>query len=579
MPDRDERPEGADSPGSEGPPSQPATPPPPSPADGGEALGFGPPAGVPGGFGAEPETPSAGARTAKVTALITAIVVALGAGAIAVVLRSADRGASLEQLVPAEAIMFGRATISPSGDQRANLNDILAKFPKRDGKEVPEQIEDLLNEGFAEEGLSFTDDIKPWVGAEIGFAVYRLSFGGDTPEVRAAALLSVRDEGAARDALTKMKRRSGDFVFEVMQDAAFIAPDQASLSAALRVINDGVKALPENREYRLARDRVGADSLGLFWMDAAALGGVIPPGLPRIPGADLTGTTIVGVRARENALEMKGFGAGMRKSPVKPGKPALVEGSPAEQLGSMTLFDPATIFEQILEAFGLFSGFAASESFTATQEIAYQPAQEFDFPSPREQAEEFLQQFLGLSLENDVLPWLHGELSIVIGGFSSGPIPDVGVLIEPTHEGAAQRTMQALRERLGFLGASMGFDVAPAPGGFAVTFVQGFSIIARRTEGRVVIASNDAYADELLGASSAKLADDAVYRATVGRRSDDVAFQMFVRMDKLTRLLQTFLPTSEYDQAGPYLEPIQAVGMRATVAGDESTFRLVVTFK
>src|SRR5207248_4612069 len=59
-------------------------------------------------------------------------------------------------------------------------------------------------------------------------------------------------------------------------------------------------------------------------------------------------------------------------------------------------------------------------------------------------------------LQKDLLPWLKGELSIVVSPATTPPFPNVGILIQPTDKAALERTMNALPTRLGALLGSRG---------------------------------------------------------------------------------------------------------------------------
>src|SRR5439155_22661271 len=45
-----------------------------------------------------------------------------------------------------------------------------------------------------------------------------------------------------------------------------------------------------------------------------------------------------------------------------------------------------------------------------------------------------VEKALGLNLQRDLLPWLKGELSIVVGPVTNPPIPNIGILVEPTDQ-------------------------------------------------------------------------------------------------------------------------------------------------
>lgn len=537
-------------------------------------AGMGPPGGVPGGYGLDAAPEPATRRWlsgARLTALVTVVVLAIAAAAVAVVLSSTESPA-LEEVVPANALVFAKADLIPSGEQRDALLAILERFPFPEGKEPGEAIRDLLDENTAEEDFQFERDLAPWLGGEIGFAITSINVAsGDLP-VQFAVVAAARDPSLARSTLEGVKERSREpFFFDVRDGVAFIAPDLLSLERALSVVDGAASPLAEDAGFTGSLDRAGRDNLGFAWFNGDRVQELVPPGmLPQLPtGLGGGGTAVMVLRAEENALVVEGVSSGAQTPPpTGAGTPTLLEASPSRLLGALTFFDLAATFEPLLQAADTFLlGFTGPMSDAGTP------------PSARALVDGFLEGALSLRLDRDIEPWLHGEISIVVGRFSL-PAPEIGILIESTDDDAAARTVDALRTRLGAIGQEAGFEVTSAPGGLAITFDAGFSLIVRRVAGRVVIASTDAYADELLTGSADALADDTVYHRAVGPPGqDDVGFQMFVRVDRIASLLEVFLPPSEYEDARPYLEQFEAFGVRGTASGEEGTFRMVLTFK
>jgi hypothetical protein len=193
-----------------------------------------------------------------------------------------------------------------------------------------------------------------------------------------------------------------------------------------------------------------------------------------------------------------------------------------------------------------------------------------------------IERALGLNLQKDVLPWLRGEFSVVVGPVTTPPIPDVGILIEPTDQAALGRTMKALRAHLPGLAGSLGARVTNTANGFTIRVPQGPAVVVRATPNRVIIAT-EAYADRLTRASGADLAGDTVYRSAVDS-SKPTVFQMFLRLDRIRTLVEGILKLSnparypDYEtKYQPVLKPLQALGIQTTINGSEQEFRLIIT--
>ncbi|HVL31947.1 MAG TPA: hypothetical protein VM600_00015, partial [Actinomycetota bacterium] len=139
------------------------------------------------------------------------------------------------------------------------------------------------------------------------------------------------------------------------------------------------------------------------------------------------------------------------------------------------------------------------------------------------------------------------------------------------------------RARLRPLGSRFGFEGRAESNGFTITLDNGFNVVARRERGKLVLASNRAYAQQLLNPGSAGLGDDLVYKRVFDDTSDKVAFQMYVRIDRVRQIVEAFTTVGggggdDYEKnVAPLIRPFEAFGMRATIDGDEGAFRIVLT--
>ena len=156
-------------------------------------------------------------------------------------------------------------------------------------------------------------------------------------------------------------------------------------------------------------------------------------------------------------------------------------------------------------ALGKAPAFAQKRELTFLSWNHFVPASD-DELSPA-QALAFFEQFSGINIESDLIPWLHGEFTFVFGGVSAGPTPvNLGLIIQPTDRQAATRTLGALRSRLDELGTQFGADlqVVPRSGGFDVV-LEDTPIAVRQNAQRVVVASSPEYAAELLTTASSRV--------------------------------------------------------------------------
>lgn len=133
-----------------------------------------------------------------------AAVVAAGAISAAAVLLLAKPASTIEKMVPASADAIAIANLNPSVTQKANLLRAVHSFPDT---KTDKAIDEKLDEAFKDSGFTFTADIKPWLGPQIGVsATLNLGSTKDSP---AAVYLASRDDAKARAMLAKL--RSGKY--------------------------------------------------------------------------------------------------------------------------------------------------------------------------------------------------------------------------------------------------------------------------------------------------------------------------------------------------------------------------------
>ena len=129
-----------------------------------------------------------------------AAVVALGAVSAAAVLLLVKPSGTVEKMVPATADVIAVANLDPSVTQKVNLLRAVHSFPDY---KTDKAISDKLDAVLKGSDLSFSGDIQPWLGSEIGFSA-RLNLGSATDSPAAFYLVS-RDDTKARAMLAKLR--------------------------------------------------------------------------------------------------------------------------------------------------------------------------------------------------------------------------------------------------------------------------------------------------------------------------------------------------------------------------------------
>ncbi|MFA5890134.1 MAG: DUF3352 domain-containing protein [Actinomycetota bacterium] len=507
----------------------------------------------------ESATPRVG--RARYVALALAVFVLLAGGAAVIVARGGS-AAAVEFKVPADVVAFVKVSIRPSLEQQQVLARLLSRVGSSGREKLQSRIDALLDDALSGTGVGYSKDVRPWIGSQIGIAVRAPESAGSDPVV--VALVAVDDEGAARAALAKFTEKP--FSYEISGGIAYLS-DSAKAITELRAGAEKGPVLADAEAYRSARESVDGDGLVLMWADNSRLKDIVKgeglsTGVLDSFASGRSGIVVAAVRAEAAGIALVGHafaGTEQEEAPTK-GTPALLESTSSGLVASLTAFNLGARILVGLEATGK-AGAGAS---------------------PVESAVEAVRESLGIDLERDLAPMLRGEFSVVFGGLSGSGVPDVGVLIEPTDTAAATRVLAALRARVeGFMeGLGGGGSVRDIAGGFIVE-AGDFSVVLRRGKDRIVIASSEPYATTLQGASASSLRDDAVYKRAFDESDDGVVMQMFVRVDRLRTLLETFLgpeqrPAYEADVA-PLLEHMESFGLRVRGTGDEVDFRALLS--
>src|SRR6202521_4600229 len=129
-----------------------------------------------------------------------AAVLALGAVSAAAVLLLVKPSGGVEKMVPATTDVIAVANLDPSVTQKVNLLRAVHSFPDyKTDKAITDKLDQLLKDS----DLSFSGDVQPWLGSEIGVSArLNLVSTNDSP---AAVYLVSRDDTKALAMLAKLR--------------------------------------------------------------------------------------------------------------------------------------------------------------------------------------------------------------------------------------------------------------------------------------------------------------------------------------------------------------------------------------
>jgi uncharacterized protein DUF3352 len=503
------------------------------------------------------------------TAVTTAIVVAAGCG---------DDGASSSgaaSLAPAGSLVYGEATLRPEGDQKAAIEELVEKFPGEGS--AGDRIRRLMDKAFAESdsGLSYEDDVEPWLGDEAAFFVAGLSADGGDPA--AALLVATDDEGATEDAIEKAAQ--GDARQESHQgrdyyafpeddtaagvlDGWLVLGNEGGFEAAVDTLEGG-EPIDEDDDYRETLVDAPDERLGFLYFNSPAVIEL----LERSPA----GATLGQFRRffqQPLVATLDADEAGVRFEASVPaslaaGFPMVAEGAdlagelPADSWLAMAQPDLGKTIDQLVELFG--AGFGG-----------------------RDVVEQQLRRSTGLDLQRDVISWM-GDFGLFVRGRSVSEL-DGALMIETSDPAASKRAIDAVA-RLARESADPGEEVGPLElggGGEGVTLrtpdlPEPIHLFQR--DGKVVLAYGDAAARDALE-PAVRLGDSAAFAEAEDALGGDYAISFYLAVEPILALADSEGAGADEDwrRVRPYLEPLGALVGGARRDGDKlrSAFGLTV---
>jgi hypothetical protein len=394
---------------------------------------------------------------------------------------------------PASTAFFVSIKSDPNGEQWQLASALLDKFPSRD------KLINEVEKSMRQEGVDFERDVKPALGPEVGIAGLELS---ENP----AAVFFTRSPQP--DKLEALLKKGDDPPVTRQIDGWLVGADKA---ADIDRFDSARKSgtLADESEFQDALDSVDSDGGVVAFISGDAIQKAIdrsltqegaPPGLTKGFGqlrsvAASASAEGPGVRLDALVKQTKEFG-------LEPYSPALDDVLPAKPI---FFFSAAHLDEAVRK------GLEAVQN--AVPNFAQQRAQ--------------VEQALGFSIDDDVLPLLKKEIAVGVYGEATGGLPvTVDVVLRVDDEDKARRLMErvgALLE-LGGTGKAMKVQVGDVQA-TKLTFTDGsFSVLWVVDDGKLEV-STSREGLEKLRASSARLADDDTYNAAreAGKVPDKVS--------------------------------------------------------
>ena len=503
--------------------------------------------------------------------LILLLAVVSIAAPVAVGCGKEEAASGTSSLAPAASVVYGEVTLNPEGDQKAAVDAIVSKFPGQGsaGDRLKELVDKALKD--SNTGISYSDDIEPWLGDEAAFFVT-----GRTMQ-QTALLVAADDEDKARAALeksaegkvTKKSYRDVEYLMDeadetntgAVFDGFLVLGTEAGVKAAIDTSKDG-GTLADSDDYTSATDDVSDDRLGLLYINSPQLlknAADVAAGLPDNFKKVFEEPAVVTIDADEDGV--------------------VFEGSlPQATAGTLPFLGQGSELIKQLPADSWLA--MAQPDFDRTLNFFVESAA--GFAGGRDVIERQFKAATGLDLQRDVLDWM-GDFGVFVRGTSMSDL-DGALIIETSDEAASGRLIAALRKLTESQANNPGDRVEPlaAPGGG-----EGFTFVSRsipkplhlfQRDGRVVLAYGDGAAGDAVRARR-PLGDSAAYGQAADSLGDyDLSFYLAVA--PILQLVEASGASADADwqKAKPYLEPLDALVGGTSGDGDglRSAFKVIV---
>ena len=517
---------------------------------------------------------------------LTAILLALAATALLLAGCGDDGGddggtaeADLARYAPADALAFGQIAVKPEGSLSDSVNSILERFPN--GDRAGDELVKSLNESLADDGLTYEDNIEPWLGQNVGGYITGLDFAGDgEPQVsddQFVVLIEATDEDRALQELTENAKKDGKVRtqpykgVEITEQVTGDDPATFAVSGGVVLLSGSVagvrgaldategETLDSNPDLNgFLSDRQG-DTMAVGYADVAGIidavekSGAVPKAqLDAIlksysPSAEKPALAALDVESSKVTFDVS---AGASEG-ISPEESSLVEGLPGDAWAVLGLGDIGGYVENFTKQLSSFG----TEGFGAAQ------------------INRILQRQAGFTLDD---LGILGDAAFFASGESILEL-QVGGIFEAQPGAARDRLLAAIRRAALRSGeAKLGTLDVPDSEGFSLRPSEFPAPINVATRGdKLVIAVGDTATEALLDGQGDSQAVQTA-RDALGGSGFAVAFGL--QMEPVLELVENSggSDDAEFVETRKYLEQFSTVAAGTETSEDETLFRFVV---
>jgi hypothetical protein len=481
-------------------------------------------------------------------------------------------------LIPASAPLYVEGVVRPDGKVGSDLEGALKKILRTDDPSA--KIRQLVDDSGKQDDISFKDDVEPWVGDRVGFALTALHNGRDADY---AAVIDSKDDDKAEQLLAKQK---GDIVKRSYKGTDYRFDRKEKTATALiehRVVvgtEGGLKAIVDAKGkdhldqvngLEAVRSKVAQDRIGLFYLDVQGLVRTIAQQASSDPqvGALMQSfasaapkTLGAALQAQPDALRVDAVSIGTPKSSTTGGSGADVLATlPGDSwlgLGVANLGQTLDRVVQTVAGGGGITGVGVNALLG-----------------------QFKQQ-TSLDLRQDVLAWM-GDAGVFVGGTTSADLGGA-LVIKTTDPAKTRRTMKVL-ERFA-RAQSGGTKITALHGkgiddGFTAHDPTGPAVRVALAGERFVVAigGKDVLAQAI--SPGQQLGSSPAFTAAAGKLGNGLRPSFYLDFTQVTKLIETFAGTdADFQKAKPYLDAFGTIVAGAKSEGSGVTrSRFVVTLR
>lgn len=482
----------------------------------------------------------------------------------------------LATYAPADALVFAEATVRPEGDLKDTIESILERFPR--GDEVGDLLLAQIDESLSEEGLNYADDIEPWLGNR--GAVFIPPSGPDDVVV----LVESKDDDAATELIQATLEPNGPVTEKAVAGTTLYSGTDDNGDPTTVAISDGVViASPAAGAVESAlsapagaRNFTGNTEYSGFIEEAGD--GLLIGGYAEVePLIDLAGAS--DPAAADQFEQFKRFIPALSE-PILFSAAAGDDGVAIDISTAASELNPQSGEESDLfasippDAWAAFAvpglGDAIQQAIGQFNSLQGQAKREFE----RGRAQ--VERQLGLDLADF---GALGDAAFFAGGTSLLEI-QVGAVAESTDEQATQRLLDSARKALSR-------DPSVAVGPLGISGAEGFTLRPQglpvpinfaAADGRIAVAAGDRVTADLLGGNGGFDASPA-YDDAKQSLGDGYALNLMLSIGPILELVEgTGQGGAEFEEARPYIDPIDFFAAGTRRDGDRDRSRFVIRF-